>query len=84
MIETLFAEEARWPVLIGMLLGTVKRLGAGSYSQVGGGIGIEQLSGPEAELAVARRIWRGRSAPRRNHHIRRALFMMATVQAELD
>jgi hypothetical protein len=27
MIETLFAEEARWPVLLGMLLGTVKRLG---------------------------------------------------------
>jgi hypothetical protein len=26
--------------------------GSGSYSQVGGGIGIEQLSGPEAELAV--------------------------------
>ena len=52
MIETLFAEEARWPVLIGMLLGTVKRLGVGNYSQVGGGIGIEQMSGPEAELAV--------------------------------
>jgi hypothetical protein len=30
MAETLFAEEARWP----MLLGTVKRLGVGNYSQV--------------------------------------------------
>jgi hypothetical protein len=51
---------------------------------VGGGIGIEQLSGPEAELAVVQRIWRRRSAPRRNPHIRCALFMMAKVQAELD
>jgi hypothetical protein len=51
---------------------------------VGGGIGIEQLCSPEAELAVVQRIWRRRSAPRRNPHIRCALFMMAKVQAELD
>jgi hypothetical protein len=46
---------------------------------VGGGIGIEQLSGPEAELAVVQRIWRRRSAPRRDHYICCALFMMAKV-----
>jgi hypothetical protein len=33
-------------------LGPSSEWGSGSYSQVGGGIGIEQLSGPEAELAV--------------------------------